>query len=249
MDFSQQPLHARYGYPDGAPLPDIPDQRGHSETTFSEISQRDVPAIPPGLPWEGQQSSPPPGSPQIPGLASRRSHRMLKIIIALVLIFLFFFSALFSVQTFQVDGHAMEPTLKAGEQVLVNKLAYLFHAPSRGDVVVFHYPLDPSREFIERIIGIPGDTVAITANQVLVDGVLLREPYISRPVNTKNLTITVGTDQFFVMGDNRPSNSDSRDWGPISGNLIVGKAMLVLWPLSDWKTISSYPNVFGSIKR
>ncbi len=208
-----------------------------------------MPAIPPGLPWEGSQSSPPPGSPQIPGLASRRSHRMLKTIIALVLIFLFFFTALFSVQTFQVDGHAMEPTLKAGEQVLVNKLAYLFHEPTRGDVVVFHYPLDPSREFIERIIGIPGDTVTITGDQVFVDGVLLHEPYISQPVNPKSLPVTLGTDQFFVMGDNRPASSDSRDWGPVPRSLIIGKAMLVLWPFSDWKTISSYPDVFGSIKR
>lgn len=248
MDFSQQHLHSQYGYPDGDPSLDTTDQRGHSEAAFSEMSQSDLPPISPGLPLEGGQSFPPPGPVHLLGPASRRSHRLLKIIIALVLILLFFFTALLSAQTFQVDGNAMAPTLKAGEQVLVNKLAYLFHEPSRGDVVVFHFPLDPSREFIERIIGIPGDTVTIAANQVFVDGVLVHEPYISQPVNPRSLTVALGTDQFFVMGDNRPSSSDSRDWGPVPRSLIVGQAVLVLWPLSDWKAISSYSDVFGSIK-
>jgi signal peptidase I len=89
----------------------------------------------------------------------------------------------FAAQSFRVDGESMQPGLHTDEYVLVDKVTYLFHAPQRGDVIVFHYPLDTRRDFIKRIIGVPGDIVSTTSTSVIVDGQSLHEPYISLPHN------------------------------------------------------------------
>jgi signal peptidase I len=96
------------------------------------------------------------------------------------------------------------------------------------------------------VIGLPGDTIKITTNQVFVNGVLLREPYIEAPVNVP-VSITLKSDEYFVMGDNRPNSDDSRSWGPLPKNYIIGKATVVFWPLSNWEVIPTYSNVYASI--
>src|SRR3989442_15213439 len=147
-----------------------------------------------------------------------------------------------------VDGTSMQPSLKNNQFVLVNKLAYLFHEPERGDVIVFHWPRDTSKDFIKRVIGLPGDTIAYDSTTVRVDGVVLNEPYISQPSNPRSQVLTVPANDYFVMGDNRPQSDDSRDWRFVPKDYIIGKAVIVYWPLTSWELINTYPTVYAQIK-
>src|SRR5712691_7856362 len=113
----------------------------------------------------------------------KRSHLAREIIETIALTLLIFAVIRFAVQNYLVDGISMQPGLNSNEYVLVNKLAFLFHGPERGDVIVFHWPLDTTRDFIKRVIGIPRDTVSIDSTTVRVNGMLLKEPYISMPAN------------------------------------------------------------------
>jgi signal peptidase I len=153
----------------------------------------------------------------------------------------------FAAQSFRVDGESMEPGLHTDEYVLVDKVTYLFHAPERGDVVVFHYPLDTQRDFIKRIIGVPGDIVSTTSSSVIVDGQSLHEPYISLAHNFGVSKWKLGPNQFFVMGDNRDNSLDSRSWGPLDRSYFVGKVMVVYWPINNWELINTFPSVFAAI--
>ncbi len=154
---------------------------------------------------------------------------------------------LMAFQSFRMTGPSMQPALPAGEDVSVNKLAYLFSKPSRGDVIVFHYPADPTQEFIKRVIGIPGDTVKVTQDQIWIDGVLLHEPYITQPVNPQPITLTLSANQYFVAGDNRPFSSDSRSWGPVPLEYIIGRAE---WAFGSGglHSIPTYPDTFSALK-
>jgi signal peptidase I len=137
----------------------------------------------------------------------------------------------------RVDGASMEPTLETGEFVIVNKLAYLYGKPQIGDVIVFHFPRDPEQEYIKRIIGLPGDQVAIKDGQVTVNGQPLEESYIAAtPVY--EATWDVPSDALFVLGDNRNNSSDSHSWGPVPLENVVGKAVFVYWPPTDWGLVS-----------
>src|SRR6266446_4405669 len=96
--------------------------------------------------------------------------------------------------------------------------------------------------------GLPGDTLVLTGSTVTVDGVILKEPYISSPQNFTGKTITVPPNDYFVMGDNRPDSDDSRDWGILPRDNIIGKAVMVYWPFSSWQLINTYPSVYDKIK-
>lgn len=145
---------------------------------------------------------------------------------------------LYVAEPFIVSGSSMTPTFETGNYLIVDQVTYRFEDPSRGDVVVFHYPRDPSKFFIKRIIGLPGETVDINNNQIIIksaefpDGLLLDEPYV-RNMRSSNLRVTLGADEFFVMGDNRNASSDSRIWGPLEEDLIVGRAFLRLFPVNS----------------
>jgi signal peptidase I len=133
----------------------------------------------------------------------------------------------------RVDGASMEPTLKSGEFVIVNKLAYMIGKPQVGDVIVFHYPRDPSQEYIKRVIGLPGDQVSVRAGRVYLNGQPLEEDYIAaNPVYEAGLTVPPGG--LFVLGDNRNNSSDSHNWGTVPLNYVVGKALFVYWPPTEW---------------
>jgi len=146
-----------------------------------------------------------------------------------------------------VDGTSMLPGLKNNQYVLVNKLAYLFHVPERGDVIVFHWPVDTNKDLIKRVIGVPGDVIVIDNKKVGVNGVLLNEPYISGPANQAGKTWVVPPNDYFVMGDNRQVSDDSRDWGFVPKSYIIGKAVFVYWPLNSWHFINTYQPVYGKI--
>jgi signal peptidase I len=145
---------------------------------------------------------------------------------------------LYIAEPFIVSGSSMTPTFETGNYLIVDQVTYRFEDPDRGDVVIFHYPKDPTKFFIKRVIGLPGEVVEIKGNQIIVfssdypDGLLLDEPYI-QSMRSKDLRVTLEEDQYFVMGDNRDASSDSRIWGPLPEDLIVGRALIRLFPISD----------------
>lgn len=144
----------------------------------------------------------------------------------------------------RVDGISMRPTLENGEFVLINKMSYRFSEVERGDIIVFHFPLDPEEELIKRVIGLPGDQVVVKNNQVYVNGQMLNEPYIAQPpIYSGEWTVLEG--QFFVLGDNRNNSNDSKDWGLLPAENVVGKAILIYWPPPLWDVIE-HTEVFAS---
>jgi signal peptidase I len=137
----------------------------------------------------------------------------------------------------RVDGFSMIPTLEDGEFVLVSKLNYRLGAVERGDIVVFHYPVDPKQELIKRVIGLPGDTIKVMNGVVSVNAQILDEPYIADAPRYSGEWI-VPEGNVFVLGDNRNDSSDSHQWGYLPLEKIVGKAVVIYWPPSLWKVIT-----------
>jgi signal peptidase I len=140
----------------------------------------------------------------------------------------------------RVDGFSMEPTLRNGEFVIVNKLAYRLGQPTLGDVIVFHYPRDPEQEYIKRVIGLSGDEVRIAGGQLFVNEQLIPEPYISSPARYDS-EWTIPENSLFVLGDNRNNSSDSHNWGPVPMENVIGKALFVYWPPAEWGSIEHPP--------
>jgi signal peptidase I len=177
---------------------------------------------------------------------------------AIVLALVVFLVIQTSVQNFKVEGSSMQPTLEGGQYLLVNKLVYLrldedrlarmlplwstnsggqsfaVHPPRRGEVIVFHFPRDPSRDFVKRVIGVPGDTVEIRNGIVLVNGAVLDEPYLTSRDNSSMRLATIGPREYFVLGDNRRGSNDSRNWGTVPEDNILGRVWIIYWPLSHW---------------
>jgi len=141
-------------------------------------------------------------------------------------------------QPFFVKGQSMEPNFENGDYLIIDELSYKIRDPQRGEVVVFKYPYDTSQRYIKRIIGLPGETVEVGNGVVAVyneeGGRVLEEsdylyPYLNTPGEAR---ITLGEDEYFVMGDNRPASSDSRRWGPVPREDMVGRVLLRAWPLA-----------------
>ena len=145
----------------------------------------------------------------------------------------------FATGRFRVEGTSMEPSVHPGQYVLVDKISYRLGQPQRGDVIVFNYPLATDRDFIKRVIGLPGETVSVSGGVVSINGAPLNEPYIAAPPISGG-SWTLGPDQYFVMGDNRNSSSDSRSWGPLEYKYFIGKAVLVYWPPPTWGLVPHY---------
>ena len=145
----------------------------------------------------------------------------------------------FVVELYLVEGPSMRPTLQHAQRLVVNKFIYHFRAPEKGEVLIFRYPKDPSRDFIKRVIAVPGDTIEIKDGNVFVNGELQNEDYILSKCRGDYPKSTIPEGHIFVMGDNRNNSEDSRfpDVGFVPFDLIKGKAMLVFWPLDAWKTL------------
>lgn len=154
---------------------------------------------------------------------------------------------MFVAQPFIVSGASMEDTFESGQYLIVDQLTYHFEEPERGDVVIFRYPRDASKFFIKRIIGVPGDTLTIDGNVVTIkneqypNGVILHEPYVASMQPNTRLTEELSDGEYFVMGDNRDASSDSRMWGILHEDKIVGRAFLRLFPLH---AISAFPGEY-----
>ena len=145
----------------------------------------------------------------------------------------------FIVELYVVDGPSMRPTLQHEERLVVNKFIYYFRNPQKGEVVIFRYPRDPSRDFIKRVIATAGDTVEIKEGRVYVNDQLLMEDYILEKTRTEYPKVTIPEGTIFVMGDNRNNSEDSRfsDVGFVPLDLVKGKAVFIFWPIDELKTL------------
>ncbi len=137
----------------------------------------------------------------------------------------------FIMQNFRIPSGSMEPTLQIQDYIFASKLAYRLDEPKRGDIVVFKYPKDTSRYFVKRLIALGGETVALKDSQLYIDGQLVPEDYLPPGLRFGSYgPVTVPEGYYFMMGDNRNNSSDSRDWGFVPRNLIVGKEIFIYWP-------------------
>ena len=158
----------------------------------------------------------------------------------------------------------MQPTLTEGQYLLVNKIVYLragkdslasllpwvdgaddqslfaFHAPQQGEVIIFHFPRDPSRDFVKRVIGVPGDFIEIQQGKVSVNGVALNEPYVTHLDSRTIGRLDVPPDSFYVLGDNRRASNDSRDWGFVPVENVIGRAWVSYWPPENFSVMSVF---------
>jgi signal peptidase I len=166
---------------------------------------------------------------------------LLEILITLALAIAIFLILQFTIQSFIVVEHCMEPSFHEGERLLVNKVIFHFTDPKRGDVIILHPPIDPEAVYIKRIIAIPGDTVEVKEGAVYINGIKLDEPYIKEPPTYTLTERIIPEDEYFVLGDNRNNANDSHKWGTVSRENIIGKAWLRFWPLKEWGFVHHYP--------
>jgi len=145
-----------------------------------------------------------------------------------------------TIQSSIVLGSSMEPGLEDGQRLIINKAVYHFRDPARGDVIILHPPIEPQKEYVKRVIGIPGDTVEVRNGVVYINGSPLYEPYIKEAPRNNFSPFTVPENNYFVMGDNRNNSNDSRTGWTVTSDNIIGEAWLRIWPLSKWGTVQSY---------
>lgn len=146
----------------------------------------------------------------------------------------------FIVQPFFIPSGSMEPTFTRGDHVLVNKFLYRFVEPVEGDVIVFRYPVDPDKDYIKRIVALPGQQLEIKNGKIYVDNKVVKEDYLDNVITTADFgPVTVPNDKYFVMGDNRNNSEDSRVWGTVPEDNILGKAFMIYWPLTRVDLVKS----------
>lgn len=138
----------------------------------------------------------------------------------------------FIVQPFNVRGASMEPNFIDHEYLIIDEISYRLRDPERGEIVVFRYPRNPREYFIKRIIGLPGELVEISGGRVRINGQVLDEPYLEFRETVGEHRVRLGADEYFLMGDNRPASLDSRIFGPVPRDLLVGRAWVRGWPIS-----------------
>ena len=182
---------------------------------------------------------------------------MREILEAVALAIIVFLVIQASAQNFRVEGSSMSPTLQGRQYLLVNKLVYFkfdvdrfsrtilfwkvddsrvnypIRSPQFGEIIVFRFPGEPDRDFVKRVIGLPGDEVEIVDGKVKINGFVYNEPYISSPFDYNMEPKRMAEGEYFVMGDNRPHSNDSRNWGPVPEENVVGKVWLIYWPFSQ----------------
>lgn len=151
-----------------------------------------------------------------------------------------FFMIRFAIENYRIEGYSMEPNFHDGQFLLVNKVQYLLGPPQRGDVIIFRYPLNPKKNFIKRVIALPGEKVEIRGGKIFVNSARIPEPYQIRFADYDYGPITVGADQYFVLGDNRPESSDSHSWGMLPTKDIIGKAWVSYWPPDEWGVVQDH---------
>jgi len=174
--------------------------------------------------------------------AARRLGSIVRDLIeAVLLAAVLFFVLQFGLQSTVVEGFSMEPNFVDGEWVLVNKLAYRFGEPERGDVVVFHAPGERDKDYIKRVVGLPGEEVRVRDQVLLVDGVPIDEPWLPHADPTTFGPFIVPGGHVVVFGDNRPNSNDSRSWAApeLATERIVGRVWVSVWPPATWGAVRS----------
>jgi signal peptidase I len=157
-------------------------------------------------------------------------------------IFVVIYAFLF--RPYQVNGHSMDPTFQDGEYVLTNLISVRLGQIHRGDVIVFVAPPDKEKDYIKRLIGLPGDTIKVSGGNVYLNGKKLDQTFLPSNVKTfggaflqENTQVVVPQGEYFVMGDNREFSSDSREWGFVTQKELIGKSFLVYWPLNHFRIV------------
>jgi signal peptidase I len=215
---------------------DLPDEKQLAASTSPETN---VPASP-SVVLQEQLDSPAPAERSVPLHSLRNEIRIwtrdLLIAIGLALVII-----VFLYQPVKVEGTSMAPLLSDQERIFINKFVYRFEPIERGDVVVFWYPLDHSKSFIKRVVGLPGEAVEIRQGAVYVNGKVVPEPYV--PPQYEDLSdfgpVRVPKDSYFVMGDHRISSNDSRVFGPVPVRFIYGRAVFAYWPVDHFGSLST----------
>lgn len=160
------------------------------------------------------------------------------LIVMVVAIVLSFGIRMFLYEPFDVVGPSMQPTMRSGDLVLVNKWKYRVSEPKRGEIVVFH--ASEEKDYIKRVIALPGETVQVKDHKLLINHQQIDEPYLPKTVQTEDFPAqTVPAGHLFVMGDNRSNSQDSRvkELGPIDQSKLIGKVVMIYWPISDWEIL------------
>ena len=169
-----------------------------------------------------------------------------------------------TVRNFKVEGSSMSPTLEGGQYLVVDQVSYFqldvermsrivpfwdasgtdpkfaFDPPTRGEIIVFRYPEDPSKDFVKRVVGLPGEKVEVRSGIVHIDDIAMREPYLQRTDRSSARAVTLREKEYYVIGDNRRNSNDSRAWGVVPEANIVGKVWLVYWPWDDVHIVDSH---------
>lgn len=154
----------------------------------------------------------------------------------------------FIAQPFIVRGASMEPNFENSEYLVIDEVSYYFRGPQRGEAIVFRYPRDPRQFFIKRVVGLPGEEIKIKEGRIRVynfsypEGFTLTEPYLDPPQRATNpdVSVKLGDGEFFVLGDNRDFSSDSRIWGSLPKNLVVGRVFFRVWPFAKLGVVPNY---------
>ena len=155
-----------------------------------------------------------------------------ELLITIIIALIIFAVVQTTLQSYRVEGRSMKPSFSNGQYLLVAKVLYRFGSPQRGDVIIFHPPISSTRPYIKRVIGLPGERVEIKEGKVYINDRELEEtPDFYTPGNCLQI---LEEDEYFVLGDNRDESSDSRSWGPVSKEDIIGKAWLCYWPPGEW---------------
>jgi signal peptidase I len=208
--------------------------------------------------------------------AEQRAHLAREVVETVLLTGLIFLVVHFSIQSRPVNTPSMEPSLLPSQSIVVNSLAYILTPPHRGDVIVLHrhhLPTAPGKmpdgcsadggtngkymtcDYVKRVIGVPGDTIQVTPVSIVLNGVVLHETYIQVPPDTPPNgavlgPLKLGTDQFFVLGDNRLNSQDSRFWeSPVLRRDIVGRVVMIFWPLNNRKWLPNYSSVYDAANK
>lgn len=192
--------------------------------------------------------SPPATQPEVqpaphPSRLASLGPALRELIETILLTLVIFFIIRFAVENYKIEGYSMLPNFQDGQFLLVNKISYMIGHPQRGDVIVFHFPLNTTKNYIKRVIGLPGEKIQVKQGQVFVNDVLIDEHYPPHGLNSADYDwgpATVAADEYFVLGDNRPESSDSHYWGSVPAKDIVGKAWITYWPPQAWGFIPDY---------
>lgn len=170
--------------------------------------------------------------PQTP---KKRKHPLREVLEAVLIAFVIaFVIRSFLFQPFWVPSTSMVPTLNVNDRIIVNEIGMRFREVQRGDIMVFEYPHDPSVVYVKRIVGLPGDTVEIRSDGVYIDGQLLEEPYLNDGYLYQSQgPLEIPEDAFFALGDNRGFSADSRVWGFVPAERMIGRAVFIYWPLGN----------------